>query len=148
MSHKVNPPPQLKIPGKFLKDPNTRSFFEQQQRIIWQLWLRTGGSVDAVAGRQVVIIVGATTELDNTAYGALIVVDANAESIEITLPLPADDNIGEPIEIVINDATYSTTIKPKSGSTIIGQADLAMNRQFQSYPLTAISATQWVIAGD
>lgn len=48
MAHKVNPPPQLRIPDKFFNDPELRSFYEQQQRIIWQLWLRTGGSTDLI----------------------------------------------------------------------------------------------------
>jgi hypothetical protein len=33
----VNPPPQLKIPKQFLKDPETRSFFEQTNVILFQL---------------------------------------------------------------------------------------------------------------
>lgn len=33
----VNPPPQLKIPAQFLKDPATRSFFEQTNVILFQL---------------------------------------------------------------------------------------------------------------
>jgi hypothetical protein len=33
----VNPPPQLKIPDQFLKDPETRSFFEQTNVILFQL---------------------------------------------------------------------------------------------------------------
>jgi len=49
---KVNPPPQLRIPKKFLSDPELRSFFEQQQEIIWKLWLRTGGGEDAVAATE------------------------------------------------------------------------------------------------
>lgn len=51
MSH-VNPPPQLRIPDKFFNDQELRSFFERQQRIIWQLWLRTGGNEDFVDDSQ------------------------------------------------------------------------------------------------
>ena len=148
MSTKVNPPPQLRMPSKFFNDPETRAYFERQNTILFQLWQRTGGSSDAVAGKQVVIIVGESSTLDNTAYGALIVVEAGAAPVEITLPTPTEDDVGEPIEFVINDETYNTTILPHSGGTIIGESDLAMNRQFQDYPLTAISLTQWVIAGD
>ena len=148
MSVKVNPPPQLRIPDSFLTDPDIRSFFEQQQKIIFQLWNRTGGANDAIAGKQVVIIVGANTELNNTAYGALIVVEADSEPVEITLPKPTKDDIGEPIEFVVNDATFNTTIKGFGTDTIIGKSELAMNRQFQSYPLTAISTSEWIIAGD
>ena len=148
MSTKVNAPPQLKMPDKFFNDPEVRSYFERQNTILFQLWKRTGGSNDAVAGKQVVIIVGATTVLDNTAYGALVVIEADTAPVEITLPTPTQDEIGEPIEFVVVDATYSTTIIPHSGGNIIGESDLAMNRQYQDYPLTAVSMTKWVIAGD
>lgn len=49
MGHEVNPPPQLRIPERFFNDQELRSFFERQRTIIWQLWLRTGGSEDLVS---------------------------------------------------------------------------------------------------
>ena len=49
MSVDVNPPPQLRIPEQFLKDPEIRDFFERQQKILFQLWNRTGGSSDAIS---------------------------------------------------------------------------------------------------
>lgn len=53
MTHNtVNPPPQLRIPSKFFEDKELRSFFERQQQIIWQLWLRTGGSEDLVSSTE------------------------------------------------------------------------------------------------
>lgn len=148
MSVKVNPPPQLRMPEVFDGNPDIREYFEQQNRILFQLWNRTGGTSDAVAGKQVVIVIGKNTELDNTAYGALIVIEADTAAVEITLPTPTQDDLGEPIEFVVTDATYNTTIKPHAGGTIIGEADLAMNRQYQDYPLTAISLSKWVVAGD
>jgi hypothetical protein len=147
MSVKVNPPPQLKIPDKFFNDPEVRAYFERQNTILFQLWQRTGGPVDSVAGKQVAILVGIDTVLNNTAYGALIVIEADTADVTITLPQPTQDDVGEPIEFVVIDATFNTTIKPASG-TINGQPDLAMNRQYQDYPLTSITTTQWVIAGD
>jgi hypothetical protein len=148
MATKVNPPPQLRIPPKIFADPELRPYFEAFNTILFQLWKRTGGSSDAVAGKQVAILVGGgDTILDNTAYGALVVIEADSSPVTITLPQPTQDEIGEPIEFVVIDATFNTTIKPQAG-TINGQADLAMNRQYQSYPLTSVSITTWVIAGD
>jgi hypothetical protein len=147
MSVKVNPPPEVKIPDKFFNDPDLRTFFEQLKTILFQMWQRTGGPVDSVAGKQVAILVGTDTVLNNTAYGALIVIEADTADVTITLPQPTQDDVGEPIEFVVIDATFNTTIKPASG-TINGQPDLAMNRQYQDYPLTSIAINQWVIAGD
>lgn len=48
MGHEVNPPPQLRIPDVFFKDKVTRSFFERLIKIVWQIWLRTGGPEDLI----------------------------------------------------------------------------------------------------
>ena len=45
----VNPPPHQRIPPQFLKDPATRGFFERLNFNMFQLWKRTGGSIDLVA---------------------------------------------------------------------------------------------------
>lgn len=44
----VNPPPLLKIPKRFFDDPELRPFFEQQKTILFQLWNRSGGSIDII----------------------------------------------------------------------------------------------------
>ena len=49
MAHEVNPPPQVRMPGKFFNDPEARSYFERLQTIIWQLWNRTGGPEDLIS---------------------------------------------------------------------------------------------------
>lgn len=45
---RVNPPPQLKIPARFLKDVELRRYFEQRDYIQFQLWTRSGGGVDII----------------------------------------------------------------------------------------------------
>jgi hypothetical protein len=50
MAIKVNPPPLLLLPRAFVSDPEVRSFIEQQNTIIFQLWNRTGGDYDEVDG--------------------------------------------------------------------------------------------------
>jgi len=45
----VNPPPHLEIPEKFLSEPETRVFFEQQRQVLFQLFNRTGGNTDIIA---------------------------------------------------------------------------------------------------
>lgn len=49
MSIPVNPPPQLRLPDEFIKNPQIRSYFEQQNRILFQLWNRTGGNDDLIS---------------------------------------------------------------------------------------------------
>lgn len=44
----VNPPPNFKIPREFLKDKEARSYFQQLQFTVFQLWKRTGGGNDII----------------------------------------------------------------------------------------------------
>jgi len=49
MASLVNPPPQLRIPKAFLADREVRSFIEQQNTIIFQLWVKLGGNDDPIS---------------------------------------------------------------------------------------------------
>lgn len=44
----VNPPPQIKLPKKFLKDPEIRAYFRHLDRFFLQLWTRTGAGTDLI----------------------------------------------------------------------------------------------------
>jgi len=48
MTNPVNPPPQLRIPRAFLKDPEVAAFIEQQNIILFQLYRKLGGVNDPV----------------------------------------------------------------------------------------------------
>jgi len=144
MSTSVNPPPQLRIPEKFFNDPETRSFFEQQRLILFQLWQRTGGAFDSVSGKQIVTITSSDLVLDNTAYGSLIVVDADAAAVQITLPVIPSANVGETVDIAIIDATYDTTVVPAGTETILGDTGVIMNQQFMSIQYTTVSESVWI----
>jgi len=143
MSVKVNPPPALRIPVQFFSDPDTRAFFEQQREILFQLWNRTGGPRDAVAGKQVVVATSSDVTLDNSDYGSLIVVDASDAAVSVTLPPVSEGNIGETIDVAIVDATFDTTVIPQD-ATIFGDNSAIMTQQFMSIQYTAISTGAWI----
>tara|TARA_R110000782_G_scaffold230820_2_gene317051 strand:- start:779 stop:1072 length:294 start_codon:yes stop_codon:yes gene_type:complete len=46
MANPVNPPPQLRIPDRFLDDRQAVAFFDQQRVILFQLWSKLGGNSD------------------------------------------------------------------------------------------------------
>lgn len=46
---RVNPPPHLKVPQRFIADKETRDYLENLEFIVFQLWKRVGGGNDAVA---------------------------------------------------------------------------------------------------
>lgn len=145
MSTRVNPPPQVRIPRAFYNDPEVRAFFEEQRTILFQLWKRTGGSRDAVAGKQVVIAFSGSGKLDNSAYGALIVVEADSAPVSIILPAIAEDNVGETVDIAVIDATYETTILPaEAAETIFGEPSVTMNKQWESIQFTAVTENLWI----
>jgi hypothetical protein len=45
---RVNPPPFAKIPKEFAANRETKSYFENIQFTLFQLWKRTGGGTDEV----------------------------------------------------------------------------------------------------
>ena len=49
MANQVNPPPILKRPAAFIKDPQVNEYVKQLETIIFQLWQRSGGGTDLVA---------------------------------------------------------------------------------------------------
>ena len=49
MANPVNPPPQLRIPDRFLGDRQAVAFFDQQRVILFQLWQKLGGNSDPLA---------------------------------------------------------------------------------------------------
>jgi hypothetical protein len=48
MAVSINPPPQLRIPKQFFDNSEIRSYFEQKDTIIFQMWQRMGGNTDLI----------------------------------------------------------------------------------------------------
>lgn len=48
----VNPPPSIKIPREWQKNPEIVAYYKNFDRMMLQLWERTGGSRDAVSDAQ------------------------------------------------------------------------------------------------
>lgn len=49
MTNPVNPPPFLRVPKAFLQDREVRSFVEQQNTMLFQLYRKLGGNEDPVS---------------------------------------------------------------------------------------------------
>ncbi len=143
MSTKVNPPPQVRIPDKFFNDPDTRSFFERQQLIIFQLWQRTGGSNDSVAGQKIITVINNDIILDT--FGGLIVVDAESNKVKVTLPVITTNFIGESVTVEIINSAFDTNVFAANGQTVVGDTNVLMDQQFMSITFTSITIDQWVI---
>jgi len=110
MSVKVNPPPALRIPDQFFNDPDTRSFFEQQREILFQLWNRTGGSSDAIA----------STEEGLTSSGSRVSRNAarihTLEKVDFDIEIITADFTTERNQIIIcqNTASIDVTLDPNA----------------------------------
>ena len=48
MAVKINPPPHLKIPRKFLQDNEVFPYLKNMETILFQLWSRVGGDTDSI----------------------------------------------------------------------------------------------------
>jgi hypothetical protein len=57
---RVNPPPHVETPKEFLANKGTRSYFQQIEFMLFQLWKRTGGGDDLIEG-------GVDDDIDNLA---------------------------------------------------------------------------------
>ena len=45
---RVNPPPNLRIPKRFLANKEDRDYFQQLEFILFQLWKRSGGGENLI----------------------------------------------------------------------------------------------------
>lgn len=81
MTNKVNPPPRLRIPKKFSDDLESRAYFEQVNTILFQQWVKTGGSVDTISNTAEVAAIAATdvTEINEE----LTVTNQNVANISL-----------------------------------------------------------------
>ena len=49
MAINVNPPPTMKIPKQWQNDPEISAYYKNFDRMMLQLWLRTGGANDSIS---------------------------------------------------------------------------------------------------
>lgn len=140
MTTKVNPPPQLKLPRAFQKDSEIEKFFISQNRILFQLWTRTGGSTDAVAAEEqglrefddltaladsVPIRNAVSTAVDYTSAGSDIVICTAA--LDVTLSAEPDDK-----EIVTIKRAGGKVRALGNGRLIDGKASFVISKQYAS----------------
>lgn len=142
MSVKASSPKQSRIPEFFFEDPVVRKYIEYQRDALFQLWTRTGGGFDGVAAHKI-ISVSSDTVLDDTAYGAIIVVDASAATVQLTLPTVDDTRLGESVIITVTDATFSTTVIPVTG-TVLGAGSLVISTAYVRSLLSPIDTDEWI----
>ena len=143
MSVKASSPKQSRIPEFFFGDPIVRKYVEYQRDVLFEIWTRTGGGSDRVAANKIISI-SSDTVLDNTAYGAIIVVDASSGTVQVTLPAVDDTRLGERVIIIVIDATFDTTVIPVTG-TVLGGASLVINTAFVRSLLSPIdTVAAWI----
>lgn len=155
MSITVNPPPQVRLPAKFYNDPEVRTFFEQQQQILFQLWTRTGGSTDTIdTSEKELTSIGSRVARNSVRINAVektsfdvesitadfttsrnqIIICNNTSSITVTL----DANALEEDQIHIKRTNASVTV---SGA-IDGKSSIILNIRYYSAHLV-FNGTEW-----
>lgn len=142
MSVKVSSPKQSRIPDKLFADPVVRKYIEYQRDVLFQLWTRTGAGFDAVAAKKI-IAVSVDTVLDDTAYGAIIVVTASAGTVQVTLPPVVESRFGESVTVSVVDATFATTVIPSTG-TVLGAASKVISVAYDTFEFSPIAVGDWI----
>lgn len=95
MAVNVNPPPQIRLPPELAKDKDTRVFFQQLDRMLLQLWKRTGGADDLIdESEQILTSTGSRVSRNAAKIDSLEFIRFNV--VEIT-----EDYTALPFEIVI-----------------------------------------------
>ncbi len=155
MSITVTPPPQIQLPNSLSKDADTRTYFRHLNRMLLQLWRRTGGSSDSIseADSNIVAIgargarnaakIHAMQKIDFdvevitssfTTYRNQIIICDNSTSINVTLDTQAIE--GDRVHVKRNNAEVVVI------GTIDGQTDMTINVQYYS-ALLVFNGTNW-----
>ena len=106
MSVSVNPPPQLKLPQSFAKEREIVTYFRHLDRMLLQLWTRTGGAIDLIGestegednNNQIMML---TSHL-NALRGALRDVEQNIEVTNIADIITRIEALEDSVEQVID----------------------------------------------
>jgi hypothetical protein len=122
------------IPNSFAIDQ--RRWLRYFQKVVYDLWLRTGGSSDAIGISQVEKTADFTTTGD---FSHEIVVCTNTTAITITL----QDRVENDRVTIIRGGIGGVTVDG-NGETIIGESTQNMPRQYDAADLVATSS-EWVL---
>tara|TARA_R100000049_G_C1886119_1_gene40803 strand:+ start:145 stop:546 length:402 start_codon:yes stop_codon:yes gene_type:complete len=122
------------IPKTF--DISQRRWLRYFQKVVYDLWLRTGGSSDNISATQVDTAVSYTT---TGAFFHEIVNCTNTTTITITL----QDRVENDRVTIIRGGIGGVTVDG-NGETIIGESTQNMPRQYDAADLVATSS-EWVL---
>lgn len=113
---KVNPPPQIRLPAAFAKDKGISTYFRHLDRMLLQLWTRTGGGNDLVdeiqigelyePGIETVDIDSLQDVPDESLVHDLL---ERVEGLEARIDQPSTDNLVELIDIGTSVTVFTTT---------------------------------------
>jgi|TARA_Y100000310_G_scaffold172462_1_gene172577 hypothetical protein len=132
MTRKVDPLVAV-IPKSF--DLDQRRWLRYFQKVVYDLWLRTGGSADNISVKQVDTAVDYTTTGD---FFHEVVNCTNTTTITVTL----QDRVADAQVSIIRGGVGGVTIDG-NGETMDGEATQVLQRQYDRADLIATSA-EWV----
>ena len=112
MASNVNPPPQIRLPKAFQQDNEIQTYFRHIDRVMLQLWKRTGGADDLIDEAAQNITSSSSRVSRNAAK-----IDA-LEFIRFTVVSVTQDYTAKPFEIVIcyNTIPITITLEPNAVS--------------------------------
>lgn len=88
MAVNVNPPPQIVLPEEFKKDLNVANYFEQLDRVLLQLWTRTGGATDKIENSESSFDINLTPQIfairERIGSGITVTIDTTGFTVDTT----------------------------------------------------------------
>lgn len=106
----VNPPPHLRIPQEFLADPAKRTYFQQLEFIIFQLFKRSGGGEDLLdSTEQVLTSINSRVSRNAAKINALEKTTFDIETVTADFTTS-----GRQILICRNTAPINVTLDPQA----------------------------------
>ena len=88
MAVKVNPPPQIVLPEEFKNNLAVANYFEQLDRVLLQLWTRTGGSTDKIENAESSFDINLTPQLfairQQIGSGIRVTIDTTGFTVDTT----------------------------------------------------------------
>lgn len=115
MSNPVNPPPQLRIPDSLAGDRETFGYFRQLNQILFQLWVRTGGSDDAITSieNEEIFDPGIQTsnadELIEDLEIDISMIKGMVDEIDLSIPELDRIMVEDEVEVIGITASFTTT---------------------------------------
>ncbi len=120
MAVQVNPPPQIKVPEKWARDREISQYLANVNRMLFQLWKRTGGGQDLVSDSGDTSLDLTFLAAQNNARIAALTIGQSSTQNNVKIVTSDDTAASGDILVCINTAKITITLdaSPVAGDLV------------------------------